>query len=49
MSEKREKKRRYNQTLEYVAALEKWLSSEPPIFRFIKWHKWKKSRPERVR
>lgn len=47
MSEKREKKRRYNQNLEYIAAFNKWLDTEPPILRFISWRKWKKARPKK--
>ena len=45
MSEKQEKKRRYNQRLEYIADFNKWLDTEPPILRPIAWHRWKKSRP----
>ena len=45
MSEKREKKLRYNQRLEYIADFNKWLDTEPPIVRLISWHRWKKSRP----
>ena len=45
MSEKQEKKLRYNQRLEYIADFDKWLDAEPPIVRLISWHRWKKSRP----
>lgn len=45
MSESREKKRRYNARLEYIAAFNRWLSSEPPMILIFSWHKWKKSRP----
>ena len=45
MSEKREKKRRYNQRLVYIADFNKWLDTEPPIARLILWYRWKKSRP----
>ena len=45
MSEKREKRRRYNQRLGYIADFNKWLYAEPPIVRLISWHRWKKSRP----
>ena len=45
MSERQEKKKRYNQRLEYIALFEKWLKAEPPICRFFKWRKWKNSRP----
>lgn len=45
MSEKREKKRRHNLRLEYIAAFGRWLSSEPPMWVFWKWRKWKNSRP----
>ena len=46
MSEKQEKKRRYNQKLEYIAHVEKWLKQEPPMLNFIAWVKWKKSFPK---
>lgn len=45
MSEKREKKRRYNLRLEYIAAFGKWLNAEPPMWMFWRWAKWKRSRP----
>ena len=45
MSERQEKKRRYNQRLEYIADFNKWLDAEPSILRPIAWHRWKKSRP----
>ena len=48
MSEKQEKKRRYNQKLEWIAAFEKWLENEPPIWKLFAWRRWKNSRPERV-
>lgn len=46
MSEKQEKKRRYNQKLEWIAAFERWLADEPPIWRLWAWRNWKNSRPE---
>lgn len=45
MSEKQEKRRRQNQRLEYIADFNNWLDTEPPIVRFISWHRWKKARP----
>lgn len=45
MNEKQEKKRRYNLRLEFIAHFNKWLDSEQPRWRFIRWRKWKKSRP----
>lgn len=45
MSERQERKKRYNQKLEYIAKYEKWLENEPPIINLIAWHKWKKQRP----
>ena len=46
MSERQEKKRRYNKKLEYIADFNKWLNEEPPMLRFISWHSWKKTRPK---
>lgn len=48
MSERQEKKRRYNQKLEWIAAFEKWLASEPPIWKLFSWRRWKKNKPERM-
>lgn len=45
MSEKRMKRRRYNQRLEYIARFDLWLNNEPPMWRFWKWRKWKARRP----
>lgn len=45
MSERQEKKRRYNLRLEYIATFQKWLDREPSIFRVFAWHKWKRERP----
>ena len=45
MSERQEKKRRYNQRLEYIVEFEKWLSAEPSLLRFFRWRKWKRGRP----
>ncbi|MBR4656560.1 MAG: hypothetical protein IKO68_08355 [Oscillospiraceae bacterium] len=45
MSERREKKNRYNQRPEYIAAFNKWLDKEPPRMFFFSWHRWKKRRP----
>ena len=44
MNEKQEKKRRCNLRL-IISHFNKWLDSEPPLWRFIRWRKWKKSRP----
>lgn len=46
MSERQEKKKRYNLRLAWIAAFDKWLDREPPLWRVFSWHKWKKARPE---
>lgn len=45
MSESKEHKKRYNQRLAYIARFNKWLEAEPSMIRFIKWRRWKNSRP----
>ena len=45
MSERQEKKKRYNLRLMWIADFQKWMDREPPIWRLIAWHRWKKSRP----
>jgi hypothetical protein len=45
MSEKQEKKRRYNLRLAYIAAFEEWLTQEPSRMFLWRWHRWKKRRP----
>lgn len=45
MSERQEKKRRYNQRLEYIANFHKWIAEEPPMWRFAARRAWKRRRP----
>lgn len=45
MSQSREKKRRYNQKLEYNHCFEQWLAEEPPKILFLRWRKWKQRKP----
>lgn len=45
MSERQEKKARYNQRLQYIAEYDKWLAAEPPMVRIFAWRRWKKRRP----
>ena len=45
MSESREKKRRYTLRLEYISQFDSWLNSEPPMWMFWAWRKWKKRKP----
>lgn len=45
MSERQEKKKRYNLRLQYIAEFQKWLDQEPPMFRVFKWRRWKRERP----
>lgn len=45
MSERQEKKTRYNQRLVFIAEFEKWLQREPPAWRLISWRRWLRSRP----
>lgn len=45
MSERVEKRKRYNQRLQYIAEVMKWLACEPSMLRVISWHRWKRQRP----
>ena len=45
MSERVEKRKRYNQRLQYIAEFQKWLAREPSMLRVISWHRWKRQRP----
>ena len=45
MSESREKKRRYNLKLEYIARFQAWANSEPPMLLFWRWQRWIRQRP----
>ena len=45
MSERQEKKRRYNLRLMWIADFDKWLSAEPPMWRVFAWRRWKRERP----
>ncbi len=46
MSARREHRRRYNQKLAYIAKFTQWIESEPPMFLFWKWKKWRSARPK---
>lgn len=45
MSERQEKRKRYNQRLQFIAEYEKWLLSEPPMWKIFAWRRWKRERP----
>lgn len=45
MSEKQEKRRRFNERMEYAAEFNAWLRKEPPMWRIFEWWRWKKTRP----
>lgn len=45
MSERVEKRKRYNQRLQYIAEVMKWLAREPSMLRVFSWHRWKRQRP----
>ena len=45
MSERQEKKKRYNLRLQYIAEFCKWLDREPPMARIFAWRRWKRERP----
>ena len=45
MSERQEKKKRYNQKLESIAEFEKWLNREPSMLHIFKWRRWRNERP----
>lgn len=45
MSERQEKKARYNLRLQFITDFYSWLAMEPPIWRFISWRKWRAARP----
>lgn len=45
MSEKQEKRKRFEQHMEYHAELKAWLMKEPPMWSIFEWWRWKKTRP----
>lgn len=45
MSERQEHKRRYNFRLQFIAEFIKWQDNEPPMWRLLKWRRWKAQRP----
>ena len=46
MSEKQARRRRMNIKCAYIAEFYRWLDDEPPRYLFVRWHKWKKRRPD---
>lgn len=47
MSERREKKRRIEQRLQYLNKLEAWIAEEPAWWRFSARKKWRARRPRK--
>lgn len=47
MSERQEKRKRYNERAEYITKVMKWVESEPPKWKIFKWIKWQNSIPLR--
>jgi hypothetical protein len=45
MSEKQEKRKRFERRMEYVSEFNAWLMKEPPMWKFRAWLHWKKTRP----
>ncbi len=45
MSGRREKMKRANLKLRYIAQMTAWLEQEPPMYRLFAWHRWKRQRP----
>ena len=46
MSEKRAKRERAKERLEYIRAFNRWLDCEPSMLNIFAWHKWKNARPD---
>ena len=46
MSERRAKARRINLRLDLIRQFSDWVDSEPPMWKFRKWRKWKNSKPK---
>ena len=46
MSERQDKKRRYNQRLAFIAAFTHWLHNEPAWWRVISRARWLSKRPK---
>lgn len=49
MSEKQEKRRRYQARLQYIRDVEWWRAREPKKIFIFAWLHWKKQKPERSR
>ena len=45
MSERKMKAWRINLRLDLIQSFSDWVDSEPPMWRFRKWRKWKNSKP----
>lgn len=45
MSEKRAKRDRAKERLEYIRLFNAWIDSEPSMLNIFAWRKWKNSRP----
>ena len=46
MSESREKKRRYNERLEFIREFQSWMDMIPPRWRVISFLRWLRQMPD---
>ena len=46
MSESREKKRRYNERLEYIREFQSWICESPPRWRLFSFLSWLRRMPD---
>lgn len=44
MNQKQEKRRRLNVRIDHIEAFSRWLAQEPPMWRLLSWHLWKRRR-----
>lgn len=45
MSERQEHLRRLNLKIKFASDFYSWLDSEPPMWKFFSWYRWRSSRP----
>ena len=47
MSERQEKRRRFNLRYEYIMAVANWIDREPPWWAVFRRKKWKREKPKK--
>lgn len=47
MNAKKANRARYNAKLDYIRAMDEWLKDKPPLWKFVRFAKWRAKQPRK--